>query len=162
MIFGMAGVQGNGQVELVQMLTKTLPVQKGKITFEGQDIRPLSIREIRDGRFGYIPEDRLEQGVAGKEAIRDNMIANRVGTERVPYRGFLKQKEIDAYGRKISGAMRYAGEGGSQPISMLSGGNMQKGSGCQRMRALAPDSDRGAANQRCRCRCRPYHSQTAY
>ena len=126
MIFGMAGVQGNGQVELVQMLTKTLPVQKGKITFEGQDIRPLSIREIRDGRFGYIPEDRLEQGVAGKEAIRDNMIANRVGTEEFCHRGFLKQKEIDAYVEENIRRYEIRCEGGSQPISMLSGGNMQK------------------------------------
>lgn len=126
MIFGMAGVQGNGQVELVKMITKSLPVNAGKITLGGQNINPVSIMEIRAGRFGYIPEDRLEQGIAGKESIRDNMIANRVGSEEFCHDGFLKLKEIEAFVKDNIEQYEIRCNGSVQTISMLSGGNMQK------------------------------------
>lgn len=126
MIFGIAGVQGNGQVELINMMTRRVPVQDGDILFRGKSIRDESIAKIRRSAYGYIPEDRLDQGVAAKEPIRDNMIANRLGQKEFCKKGLLDFKFINKYVRQQIQDYEIRCTDGKQPVSMLSGGNMQK------------------------------------
>ncbi|MFP3155490.1 ABC transporter ATP-binding protein [Lachnospiraceae bacterium ZAX-1] len=126
MIFGIAGVQGNGQVELVNMLTKKLPIQMGEILFHGKSIKGKTVAQIRASQYGYIPEDRLEKGVATKESIRDNMIANRFSQKEFCKRGFLKSKAVHAFVNQKIKDYEIRCVDASQPVGMLSGGNMQK------------------------------------
>lgn len=126
MIFGIAGVQGNGQVELVDMMSRKRRVQGGDIKFHKESIRERTVGDLRRRPFGYIPEDRLDQGVAASQSIRENMIANRLGSEEFSSRGFLNFKNIRAF--VDAGIKQYEirCKGGEQPVGMLSGGNMQK------------------------------------
>lgn len=126
MIFGLAGVQGNGQVELVQAMTKALPVEKGDVLFHGESIQKFTLGEMRKTAFGYIPEDRLEQGVAAAETIQDNMISNKVSREEFSHHGFLKLKQIEDFVKQGIGEYEIRCTSGKQAVGMLSGGNMQK------------------------------------
>ncbi|MDT3844725.1 MAG: ABC transporter ATP-binding protein [Bacillota bacterium] len=126
MIFGLAGVQGNGQVELVRMLTKTLPIQKGDIRFHGQSIKDITLEKLRETAFGYIPEDRMNQGAAGAESIQDNMIVNRLSGTKFVKSGILRLDRIRKFAEDNVRDFAIRCAGISQPLSMLSGGNMQK------------------------------------
>ena len=126
MVFGIAGVQGNGQVELIDLMTKRRSIQKGKILFKDTPLDTYSLGSLRREPFGYIPEDRLEQGVSAAESITDNMISNRVGSRLFEQHGFLKQKAIGTFVDENIGEYEIRCTGGNQPIGMLSGGNMQK------------------------------------
>lgn len=126
MIFGIAGVQGNGQVELINMMSRSVPIQDGDILFHDKSIRDKSITKIRQSAYGYIPEDRLEQGVAAKESIRDNMIANRLSQRAFCNKGLLNLKFINKYVKQQIQNYEIRCLDGKQPVSMLSGGNMQK------------------------------------
>ena len=77
MIFGIAGVQGNGQVELVDLMTKKRGLKQGDIRLNGKSVARLSLQEIRGMQFGYVPEDRMDQGIAGQESIAENMVVAR-------------------------------------------------------------------------------------
>ncbi|MBF4691988.1 ABC transporter ATP-binding protein [Fusibacter ferrireducens] len=126
MIFGIAGVQGNGQVELIDMLTRRMPIQNGDISFNGQTIKEDTIAQIRKREVGYIPEDRLDQGVAVKESISDNMISNQIYSEDFCKHGLLNFKKISAFVNRNISDYEIRCMGQTQPIGMLSGGNMQK------------------------------------
>ena len=126
MIFGIAGVQGNGQAELVDLMTKRKRIQEGKILFEGRNIENYEVSDIRKTKFGYIPEDRLDQGVSASESIRENMISNRLSSKIFSNHGFLNFKNIHAFVERNIKSYEIRCTGGHQPVGMLSGGNMQK------------------------------------
>ncbi len=126
MIFGIAGVQGNGQVELINMMMKKMPIQSGDITFHGKTIKLDTVERIRKRDVGYIPEDRLDQGVAIKESIRDNMISNQINSKEICNHGILNFKKINNFVNRSIKRYEIRCVGGNQPIGMLSGGNMQK------------------------------------
>lgn len=126
MIFGIAGVQGNGQVELIDILTRRRAVQNGEVRFYGQDISGTDQKGIRGISFGYIPEDRLEQGVAASVSISENMISNNLENQDFQKCGMLDFKKIDEFVDKNIKGYEIRCAGGSQPTGMLSGGNMQK------------------------------------
>jgi len=126
MIFGIAGVQGNGQVELVDTMTKKIPIQSGDIAFNGTTIKADTVTQIRKKGIGYIPEDRLDQGVAIKESIRDNMISNQIDSKEFCSNGLLKFKQINAFVNQNISNYEIRCVGQNQQLGMLSGGNMQK------------------------------------
>ena len=126
MVFGIAGVQGNGQVELVDILTRRKAVQSGEARFYGQDISATDQKSIRELSFGYVPEDRLEQGVAASVPISENMISNDLENNDFQKHGMLDFQKIDAFVKENIESYEIRCAGGSQPVGMLSGGNMQK------------------------------------
>lgn len=126
MIFGIAGVQGNGQVELIDILSRKRAVQKGSVSFFGEDISGLNQKSIRGLSFGFVPEDRLEQGVAASVAISENMISNDLENNDFQKHGMLDFRKIDEFVEENIRGYEIRCAGGSQPVGMLSGGNMQK------------------------------------
>jgi len=126
MIFGIAGVQGNGQVELIDILSRKRAVQSGEVTFFGQDISGMNQRSIRELSFGYVPEDRLEQGVAASVSISENMISNDLENQDFQKCGMLDFKKIGEFVQENIRGYEIRCAGGAQPVGMLSGGNMQK------------------------------------
>ena len=122
-ILCMAGVEGNGQQEVVSAVTGLLSSYTGDILIEGKNIRKKSIRKIRNLGLVHIPEDRLKTGCDAKSSIRDNMISLDYYKNTVL--GFLKFRKLNA--RCIDGIKAYEVKGGlHHRMSSLSGGNMQK------------------------------------
>ena len=126
MIFGIAGVQGNGQVELIDLMTRKRAVREGDIRLNGTSIKKLSIQEIRKMQFGYVPEDRMEQGIAGQESIAENMVSNRYGSKEFCRGGLLNYKKILKFAEERIKSYEIRCSGTGQNVGMLSGGNMQK------------------------------------
>ncbi|MGL6173391.1 MAG: ABC transporter ATP-binding protein [Cellulosilyticaceae bacterium] len=125
-ILGIAGVEGNGQGELIELLTRQRNIESGKITINGQNIAKMSIKELRDTGFGYIPEDRLRQGTAKEGSIKENYISNTYTAKKF-YKGlFFRDKLANEVSEKAIEDYKVRCYGYTQKISMLSGGNMQK------------------------------------
>lgn len=125
-ILGIAGVEGNGQTELIELLTRQRNVESGQIEINGQDISKMTIKKLRETGFGYIPEDRLRQGTAKDGTIKDNYISNTYAHKKF-YKGlFFKDKVANELSEEAIEAYKVKCYGHTQKISMLSGGNMQK------------------------------------
>ena len=127
-IVGIAGVDGNGQSELLGAITGLIPLTSGTIQLDGEHLENLSIRERIERGLGYIPEDRQKYGVVGEFSIAENTALKNYYLETYRRRfGILDfaamQKEaqnlIDQFDiRSAEGASTLAGS--------LSGGNQQK------------------------------------
>lgn len=123
-ILGVGGVEGNGQSELIELLTGMLPASSGEIVLEGKGITRESIRARRALGLGYIPEDRMSTGLALEGDIDDNLIC---GSERQFSRfGFLRRGAIAGNTREKTKSFDIRGAGPKKPVKTLSGGNMQK------------------------------------
>lgn len=126
-ILGVAGVQGNGQVELVELMTRARELESGKITLNGEDISRKRVRALREKGLGYVPEDRLRQGAAAGASISDNLISDIYYTRPISGKaGVLVRREIDTFARRCIQDYEIKCGGAESKISMLSGGNMQK------------------------------------
>ena len=123
-----AGIDGNGQTELVYGLTGLEPLKAGKLTLEGKDITHASIRERSILGMSHIPEDRHKHGLVLDYTLEDNMVLQRYFEPQfVSKAGFLKRKAIRDYAQQLIG--QYDVRSGQGPITMarsMSGGNQQK------------------------------------
>lgn len=125
-ILGIAGVDGNGQTQLVSAIMGELHLRSGRITVAGRPTAGMKVRYIRDLGVAYIPEDRIEQGIAGDASIADNLIANRFDTVEVGSGKVHSAKKIQALSSALIENYSIVCKNSSQPVGMLSGGNMQK------------------------------------
>lgn len=125
-ILGLAGVEGNGQTELVQALTGLLEPSAGEILIKGENINGLSPREIRERRVAHIPEDRMENGVAEQTTLEENFIVDRYYTSPFSKRFSLNWKKIGTYSNKLMERFKILAQSSRAPVSSLSGGNIQK------------------------------------
>ena len=123
-----AGIDGNGQTELVYGLTGLEPLKGGKITLEGQDITNAPIRKRSTMGMSHIPEDRHKHGLVLDYTLEDNMVLQRYfEPEFVSRAGFLKRKAIRDYaGRLIEQYDVRSGQGPVTVARSMSGGNQQK------------------------------------
>lgn len=125
-ILGIAGVEGNGQSELVKIISGLMEATKGKITFKGKDITNLWPDKLREKGIGIIPEDRFAQGLCREMSIGDNSIAGYHGRSDVCKKGILKRKLINAKrDQEIEEFDIRVGDIDGN-VSSLSGGNAQK------------------------------------
>ncbi|QYR20933.1 ABC transporter ATP-binding protein [Paenibacillus sp. sptzw28] len=126
-IVGIAGVEGNGQSELVEAITGLRKVEEGKIFVQGQDITSLPISErIRRG-VGHIPEDRQRRGLVLDYTLEENMILEVYNRPPYSSKGVLNKAAIRKYTSGILSSFDV--RSGSGPVSKarsLSGGNQQK------------------------------------
>jgi general nucleoside transport system ATP-binding protein len=122
-----AGIEGNGQTELVYGITGLEPVKEGKITLNGEDITNQSIRK-RAERMSHIPEDRHKHGLVLDYPLDYNIVLQRYWQpEFVSKSGFLKKKEIRDYADKLIEKFDVrSGQGAPTITRSMSGGNQQK------------------------------------
>lgn len=125
-ILGVAGVEGNGQAELVSMITGMMPLDQGDVTIEDISIKEKTIRQIRTELLSYIPQDRLTYGVVSGTDIRNNLIPFL--TERKEYRNgiLMKTKALKKLADEVAKDYSVKCDSSEQYVGMLSGGNMQK------------------------------------
>ena len=123
-----AGIDGNGQTELVYGLTGLEPVKEGSISLGGQDITHAPIRKRSVLGMSHIPEDRHKHGMVLDYTLEDNMVLQRYFEPQFTNKaGFLKRKEIRAYANRLID--QYDVRSGQGPVTIarsMSGGNQQK------------------------------------
>ncbi|MFF8970705.1 ABC transporter ATP-binding protein [Streptomyces sp. NPDC014995] len=125
-VMGIAGVEGNGQTELIDALIGTKHADSGTIAFLGEDITPWPTRRRRESGVGYIPEDRHRQGLLLEAPLWENRILGHV-TEAPNAKGFwLNPKGAQADTRRIVEEFDVRTPGIDVTAASLSGGNQQK------------------------------------
>ncbi|WP_053983347.1 ABC transporter ATP-binding protein [Niameybacter massiliensis] len=126
-IVGIAGVEGNGQSELVEAITGLRKIEEGKVFIKNKEITSLPIRDRIESGIAHIPEDRQKRGLVLDYTIEENMILERFNKAPFSKHGILKFPVIREYAQKIVDAFDVrAGQGASTPARALSGGNQQK------------------------------------
>ena len=125
-ILGIAGVEGNGQTELVETLTRLNKQYKGSIEIMGRDISHTTIEDIRNLKVAHIPEDRMTSGFAKNLTIQENMFSNQYKDPRYSGKLFLKKKEMEKRSDDLIKEYLIKCRSGKQNVGMLSGGNIQK------------------------------------
>ena len=123
-----AGIDGNGQTELVYGITGIEPLTEGKVWLCGQDITTAPIRKRSLLGMSHIPEDRHKHGLVLDYTLEDNMILQRYFQREFTNKaGFLRRKEIRSYAQRL--IEQYDVRSGQGPITVarsMSGGNQQK------------------------------------
>lgn len=126
-ILGLAGVEGNGQSELVEAITGLRDIMSGRVILKDNDISKLSIRERINKGVAHIPEDRQKRGLVLEYTIGENMVIEIY--DRAPFsdKGLLNLKAINDYANKVVEDFDVrAGQGVDSIARSLSGGNQQK------------------------------------
>ena len=127
-IVGIAGIEGNGQTELVEAITGLRKLVQGEIFIDGEDITHYSVRQRTLSGIGHIPEDRHKHGLVLDYTMEDNMVLQVYAQKPFSNHGILNRKAISDYAQKIITAFDVrSGEGGASIARSLSGGNQQKG-----------------------------------
>ena len=127
-IVGIAGVEGNGQTELVEAITGMRNVDSGKILFNGNDITKHSIRKRIEEGIAHIPEDRHKRGLILDYTMEDNMVLKAYKKPPFSKNGLINREEVRKYSDEIIKTFDVrSGEGGASIARSLSGGNQQKG-----------------------------------
>lgn len=126
-IVGLAGVEGNGQAELVEALTGLKRPLSGTMALRGRRLNPLSRRERIELGIAHIPEDRQKHGLVLEFSLGENMILKNYYRAPFSRRGFLRFDRIREHGERIIGLFDVrSGRGVDSPAGDLSGGNQQK------------------------------------
>ena len=125
-ILGIAGVEGNGQTELVEVLTGLQIPASGQATVMGNVVTGKTPREVRMAGVAHIPEDRLTNGLAVDASIDDNLIVDRFFEPPFRKGVTIDYEEIEKNGEKMIKEFGILTPNGRLLVSSLSGGNMQK------------------------------------
>ncbi len=125
-ILGIAGVEGNGQSELVDIIAGLLEPDSGSVSLNGKSLRGLSPRSIREAGLAHIPEDRMENGVAEIASVEENLIVDRYYKENYSRRGRLNWKYITEKSLELIKAFNVLTKSSKTNVGSLSGGNIQK------------------------------------
>ena len=126
-ILGLAGVDGNGQTELVEALTGLRRVESGSILFKGRDITHDDIHSRVMAGMAHIPEDRQKRGLVLDYSMEDNFILEIYGLPPYSRKGFLNRKAIRDHAEKLIQDFDVrSGQGALSVGRTLSGGNQQK------------------------------------
>ena len=125
-IVAVAGVQGNGQTELVEALTGLRPTRSGRILLDGRDITGATPNQIIDAGVGHVPEDRQNDGLIISFSIADNLVLDAF--DRPPFaRGLVRDfAAVAAAATERATAFDVRTPSIDIPASTLSGGNQQK------------------------------------
>ncbi len=122
-----AGIDGNGQTELVWGITGLENSSGGTITLNGRDITKQTIRNRNTAGMSHIPEDRHRHGLILDYTLEQNLIMQRYFEPEFENNGFIRFSEIRDYAKKLIGQYDIrSGEGPSTPARSMSGGNQQK------------------------------------
>ena len=125
-IVGIAGVEGNGQNEVAEIMTGLSSPDDGDISINGLSIRGKTIGEIRQMGLAYISDDRMKFGCAPALSIRDNIMADRLSSKSYKKGLFLDMKKITNHVDSLIKEFEISCDDQTQPVRMLSGGNIQK------------------------------------
>jgi simple sugar transport system ATP-binding protein len=125
-ILAFAGVQGNGQTELVEALTGLRHATSGSVMLNGAELVGRSVRDVLDAGVGLVPEDRQRHGLVLSMSISDNLVLDQLGSPLYKAWWGRKLKAIKENGTRRIAEYDIRAQGEDEPLSALSGGNQQK------------------------------------
>lgn len=125
-ILGIAGVEGNGQLELEEMIMGLMPVTEGKILLKGQDITALNVKQRKKLGIAHIPSDRHKRAMLGGFSLEENLLLGRQFRPEWVKRGVILQRELRKACNDLIASFQIKTAGGQQKMKFLSGGNQQK------------------------------------
>jgi sugar transporter len=125
-IVGIAGIDGNGQSELIQAITGLRKVKSGSIKIKGQEVVGLSPRKITEMNVSHVPEDRHRDGLVLEMMLSENIALQTYYKEPLSKNGVLNYNQINSYARKLMEEFDVRAANEIVPASALSGGNQQK------------------------------------
>ena len=125
-ILGVAGISGNGQAGLAQLIAGLVQPSSGAIAVDDEDIpKPTPSRMVQAG-VGRIPEDRHHEGIVGAMSVAENMVIERLDDPDIQSLGLLRREAIAENAAKLAQAYDVRGPGVDASARLLSGGNIQK------------------------------------
>lgn len=125
-IVGIAGVEDNGQTELVEVLTGLRKATGGEVKLEGREISRVAIRDRRLAGLAHIPEDRLGTGAARELTIKDNITADRYFQPPYTNRMVVNHEKLTELAEDLIVRFQVKVPDSTYKLGTLSGGNMQK------------------------------------
>lgn len=125
-ILGIAGVQGNGQTELTEVLLGLREPTTGDIRLDGESIVKHPVRKRVDEGLGFIPEDRMRDGIVQSFSVAENLILNQYRSERFSKGLSLQPKKVQENAEKLRDEFDIRLSDVNHTITTLSGGNQQK------------------------------------
>ncbi len=125
-IFGIAGVSGNGQDELCDVLSGIRPMTSGDILFRGKSMTNMTIRERIEAGMGYVPVDRYRDAMEMDMTLAENILLKASFDPKWSNKGFIRKKMLDDYTREIIKNHAVKATGPDDLARSLSGGNQQK------------------------------------
>lgn len=126
-VFAIAGVSGNGQVEIADAVVGLAHAAEGHIYLNGEEITHKSIRERALSGISYIPEDRQERGLEMDFSLAENLGLKSYFEEPFSKKGIMNKEAFDTYGEKLIGEYDIrSGQGIRTIVRSMSGGNQQK------------------------------------
>ena len=125
-VLGIAGIDGNGQTELIQALTGLKKVESGKVLLNGDDITNESPRKITEAGVGHVPEDRHKYGLVLDMTLAENIALQTYYQEPISEHGILNYNEMNQFARELIEEFDVRTTNELVPARALSGGNQQK------------------------------------
>ena len=125
-ILGIAGISGNGQNVLADLISGLVTPDKGSILLKGTAINNINPLHMIKSGVGRIPEDRHRQGIVGGLSVSENMIIERLDDPEIQSFGFLRSSLINKNADRLSKKYDVRGPGIDHASRLLSGGNIQK------------------------------------
>lgn len=125
-ILGLAGIDGNGQSELVDALTGLKKIQSGSINLKGLEITHFSPRDIYENKLSMIPEDRQRRGLVLDFKIKENFVLQRIEKKPFSQYGFIIGRELEKFAREMMERFDIRPRNTELSARNLSGGNQQK------------------------------------
>jgi general nucleoside transport system ATP-binding protein len=125
-IIGIAGIDGNGQTELIDAMTGLRHVDAGTVVVEGRDVTSLGVQDHFDSGLGHIPEDRQRRGLVLEFSIAENLAIHDYRSAPDSRFGWLSPSRLIERARRLIREFDVRGGGPKTPAGGLSGGNQQK------------------------------------
>ncbi|UTT41743.1 ABC transporter ATP-binding protein [Exiguobacterium aurantiacum] len=125
-ILGIAGIDGNGQTELIEAISGLKKPESGKILLNGKDVTGFTPRKVTESGVGHIPQDRHKHGLVLDYTIRDNMVLQTYYKEPFSKRGLMNYKAVAEKAKALIEKFDVRTPSVDVPARALSGGNQQK------------------------------------
>ncbi|MEZ5256367.1 MAG: ATP-binding cassette domain-containing protein [Ilumatobacteraceae bacterium] len=125
-ILGLAGVSGNGQRELAEVLAGLRPAQTGVVEVDGTSLLGRGPKQVQAAGLGYVPEERMRDGAISSFSVAENLLLIDHGSEPFARRGLLQRAAIASHSKQLVDRFVVKTPTTDTPIGQLSGGNIQK------------------------------------
>ncbi len=125
-ILGIAGIDGNGQSELIEAITGLRKVKTGSVSINGKDITNKKPRKITESGVGHIPQDRHKHGLVLDFSIGHNIALQTYYQKPISKSGIMNYKKVSELAQKVINDFDVRTQGEHTPARALSGGNQQK------------------------------------
>jgi simple sugar transport system ATP-binding protein len=125
-IVGVAGVEGNGQLELEEILAGLREIDQGEILFGEVDVTRMGTRQRRKLGLGHIPSDRLRRGLIPSQSVERNLLLGAEWQGPFARKGILSKPAVESMSRNLIDLFRIRCSSAQEKVETLSGGNQQR------------------------------------